>query len=220
MAQVVKNSKILRGKVGNLVFGIFNGKEVVSLRPGKYKKSTSPEAIKNKKRFAAVVTLAKFVNKLPELSKLWETSGLKGNNNYMKILNANLPLTDQGDLSDKNIIVPPGGFHNPISDIIFSENKLTINFSYSENDLPLLKNRYNLYLIFYKSETNYKQKLVPQINMQILNDIELLDSLEITLNSSLEDYFVPENNTVIFSTLVSKEVPGKETMHSTTFAIN
>lgn len=217
MAQVQKNSKTLRGRVGNLVFRVFNGKEVVSIRPNKYKKSTSPEAIKNNNRFAAVVALAKFINQLPEFSKMWEVSNLKGNNNYMKILKSNLTLTDGGDLSEKNIILPPDGFHNPVTDIIFYEDKLTIYFTYSEEDLPLLKNRYNLYLVFYKSENDRKQKLIPRIAIQTINEIELEDRLEIALELSLKYFYENKSDTLIFCSLIAKTEIAKDKNYSTTF---
>lgn len=217
MAQVQKNSKILRGRVGNLVFRVFNGKEVVSLRPCKYKKSTSPEAIKNKNRFAAVVALARFINRLPELSKLWETSNQKGNNNYMKILKTNLTLTDGGDLSVKNIILPPDGFGNPVSDIIFNEDKLTIYFTYSEEDLPLLNNKYNLYLVFYKSGTDKKEKLTPGLDLQIINDIELTDRLEIDLKPSFKYFAEEESNILIFCSLCTLNAGVESKIYSNTY---
>lgn len=216
MARVQKNSKILRGRVGNLVFRVFNGKEVVSIRPSEYKKSTSPNAIKNKNRFSAVVALAKFVNSLTELSKIWETSNLRGNNNYMKILKANLALTDGGNLSDKNIILPADGFHNPVTDIILKEDKLNLYFSYTEEDLPLLKNRYNIHLVFYKSEIDGKQKLIPDSNAQTINDIELSDYLEITLKLSHQYFYEINTDIKIFCVLTSKEVVNGKN-YSTTF---
>ncbi|MBX2977244.1 MAG: hypothetical protein KF721_14035 [Ignavibacteriaceae bacterium] len=216
LARVQKNSKILRGRVGNLVFRVFNGKEVVSIRPSEYKKSTSPNAIKNKNRFSAVVALAKFVNSLPELSKIWETSTLRGNNNYMKILKANLALTEGGNLCDKNIILPSDGFHNPVTDIILNEDKLNLYFSYSKDDLSLLKNKYDLHLIFYKSEIDRKQKLIPGITAQTINDIELSDYLEITLKLSHQYFYEINTDIKIFCILTAKEVvKGKN--YSTTF---
>lgn len=216
MARVQKNSKILRGRVGNLVFRVFNGKEVVSIRPSKYKKSTSPNAIKNKNRFSAVVALAKFVNSLPELSKIWETANIRGNNNYMKILKANLVLTEGGNLSDKNIILPTDGFHNPVTDIIFNEDKLNVHFSYSKEDLPLLKNKYDLHLVFYKSEIDRKQKLISGITAQTINDIELSDCLEITLRLSQQYFYGIDIDIKIFCVLTSKGV-AKSKNYSTTF---
>jgi hypothetical protein len=217
LAHVQKNSKILRGRVGNLVFRVFNGQEVVSIRPSKYKKSTSPEAIKNKNSFAAVVALARFINRLTDFSEIWKTSNLKGNNNYMKILKSNLALTDGGNLSDKNIILPPNGFPNPVTDIFFYKDKLTICFTYSKEDLPLLKNRYNLYLVFYKSEHDRKRKLIPRIAIQTINEIELRDYLEITLELSLKYFYENKGDTLIFCSLIAKTEIAESTNYSTTF---
>jgi len=79
----------VRGKVGDIVLKIRDGKSYVSKAPKKYKKATKIAALGNMDRFKMSVSFAKTVNASDVLRPLWLKSDFKGKTAYSKIFSAN-----------------------------------------------------------------------------------------------------------------------------------
>jgi hypothetical protein len=129
MARISKASLLqINGKVGNLVVRKMNGKTFLSLRPDEYKPTKSIKLKNSRNNFATIVKLAKIIVKNKLLVKAWSASRLKGVDAYRKIIKANLKLTENGFLSEKNIIVPPVN-KSVIKDVLISEDDIQVLLS-------------------------------------------------------------------------------------------
>ncbi len=98
----------ISGTVGDKVYKVRNGKQVVSRKPESVKISQSPKAKANMNKFGLTVVLASFVNAVPELKEVWTAAKVKGSNSYQKLISNNAKLTGEGRLTIDNIITPPG----------------------------------------------------------------------------------------------------------------
>lgn len=182
MATINKNIfGSVSGRVGNLVFRKFNGKTVVSSRPDKYKKSNSPLAISARERFAAVVKLASSVSKIPQLAEVWRSSTLKGVSPYMKILNANLALTNTSVLTTSNSIAPPG-FRNPILRAELTQEKLRLISQIFKSEVKRFSIPVDIHLLFYSRLLTTQNKFTAQYETLTLKKVFIDETLEASIS--------------------------------------
>ena len=179
---------ILRGKIGNIVAREFNGKQVISAKPGPYKKSKSLKLQAERSKFSSVVNFAKFINSVSVLKSIWNQSNVEGFSAYHKILKTNLLLTINGQLGVSNIIVP------------VSPNSLQINYTLLLNciecEILHLQNilseyashRYMLQFVFMFAEPHCSKNVANNIvgSSQSLDLQGLVNRVAITLNVSEE----------------------------------
>ncbi len=121
------------GKIGNIVYRTLNGKTFASIRPDKYNASQSKAAKSNRRRFAVAVQFAKYINSIPELSKIWKQSAVKGASSFNKIVKYNIGQIDNGFLTTRNIITPDLKTKNGILDIksiSFDQSSISITASF------------------------------------------------------------------------------------------
>jgi len=124
MASLEKNILgLFRGTIGSVVARKFNGKQVISVRPGAYRKSNSLKSQVERSKFSSVVNFAKYINSISVLQSIWNQSGVEGFSAYHKIIKMNLLLTTDGQLGEMNIIVPA------------SLNSLRINYTLQSNNI-------------------------------------------------------------------------------------
>ena len=97
----------IRGKLGNKVIRLRNGKFVVYTKPLVYNLSHSAASQKARSKFAFAVKLAKLINSTPELAAVWKSSKVQGSNSYQKIIKHNLKFMSDAGLTSASLIVPP-----------------------------------------------------------------------------------------------------------------
>jgi len=126
-----------QGKVGELVFKIYDGKVYITTHKGFNKISKSPACVKNRNRFATAIKFSKAVNSVDALKEVWKQSAAEGKRTYSKILRFNIGNLLGGRPSILNSLVP-SGFSIDAKDLVFSSS--SVNFSLIINDVD---NDYN-----------------------------------------------------------------------------
>jgi hypothetical protein len=122
-----------QGKVGELVFKIYNGKVYITTHKGFNKISKSPSCVKNRNRFAVSVKFSKAVNSLNNLKEVWSQSNAEGKRTYTKILRFNIGKLLDGKLSKLNSIVP-AGFSVDAKDLVFSKKSLKLSLKITDEE--------------------------------------------------------------------------------------
>lgn len=101
--------------------------------------------------------LANIIKNSTDLYSIWEKSNLPGSNAYQKIIKNNLKLTNNVDLSIKNILLPPGIdiqlnlLNTERSNNNITEIKLGLEF---ENAHKSLFESATIYSLFYKIDNS------------------------------------------------------------------
>jgi len=180
------------GKIGNLVYRTINGKTFASIRPDKYNASQSKAAKSNRGRFAVAVQFAKYVNSIPELSKIWKQARVKGATSFNKIVKHNIGLIDNGSLTTRNIITPAVNTKNGLLDIkavSFDQGSINITASFADKkNQPYADSPSTLYAVAVfqspKSKNNdaitithLSEDAAPLLNGEVLN-IEMALSVD------------------------------------------
>jgi len=132
MAKLVK--RVLgdsQGKVGELVFKIYDGKVYISTHKGFNKISKSSGCVNNRKRFAVAIRFAKAANSLDNLKSVWKQSNAEGKRTYTKILRSNINKLINGKLSKLNSI-SPDGFNVDAKDLAFNKNSMSFLLKITE----------------------------------------------------------------------------------------
>ena len=117
----------VRGKVGDVVLKIRDGKSYVSRAPKKYKKTTKEYAIDNRDRFSMIVNFSKVVNKSEVLKPFWAKSKFKGKSAYSKIFSANHVNTGINHI-DIFARIAPSEYILVLQKIILDESNLKVEF--------------------------------------------------------------------------------------------
>lgn len=108
MAEVKDWPFLMSGRIGNFIFKNHGEKTFVSKRPDPYDRKRHPNSRKTQDKFVQVVPLAKFINQIPELKKIWKTANIKGKIAFNRVIIYNTNNTKEDHLTEKNIITPPG----------------------------------------------------------------------------------------------------------------
>lgn len=103
----------LNGKLGTYVIKSYNGKTVLSARPGSYKMSHSAAAVKVRKTFKAASVFSKNVKSLKVLESIWSSFNNINNNPYIIIFKYNFHKTGT-DMPTLENIITPGGYKLPV----------------------------------------------------------------------------------------------------------
>jgi len=218
MATVNKNIfGSVSGKVGNLVFRKFNGKTVVSIRPDRYKKSNSPKAKSARDRFAAVVKLSSRISKIPPLAESWKYTSLKGSSPYMKILNANLALTENPFLTTNNIITPTG-FRNPVLRVELQKEKLVLVSQILKNEVRRFSKPVDVHLIFYFLFETSNGKYHTEFDSLLLKGVFIDTELEFTLSPRQVNVLNCSCKAVLFVVVTSEVTTKNGYVNSTSLA--
>jgi hypothetical protein len=117
----------LSGKLGNIVIKKRNNKEVVYLLSGNHRTSKSAAAVRVRKNFAVTVKLAKSVNSVLMLKKIWTLSKAKGINSFQKLIKNNARLVKNGSLTASNKITP-AGLSLKLNSASFANKNLHLSF--------------------------------------------------------------------------------------------
>lgn len=100
---------LFSGIIGNWIVRWQNGRPVISRRPENYNTAQTSSSIASRKRFAAAVKLAKFLNGSESIKEIWSRAELDGTSSFNKIIKHNINLFEDDHPTVNNIIVPPAG---------------------------------------------------------------------------------------------------------------
>lgn len=132
MAEIINElTGRVRGKVGNLVYKITNGKTSLSALSTSHNYDNSPAAIKRKNRFRLTIKFAQAVNKLLQLKYFWKTVVVNADDEhksaFVKIVKKNFPnITDTG-LNDLVYMIPTFGIGVTATDITITDSLITVD---------------------------------------------------------------------------------------------
>jgi hypothetical protein len=131
MAEIINElTGRVRGKVGNLIYKITNGKTSLSALTTSHMIDNSPEAIKRKNRFRLTVKFAKAVNKLLQIKYFWKTVVVNADDEYksafVKIVKKNFPNITDTALTDTVYLIPTFGIGVTASDITLTNTLITV----------------------------------------------------------------------------------------------
>ncbi|MFZ4592144.1 MAG: hypothetical protein ACOYN6_14165 [Ignavibacteria bacterium] len=134
MAEIINElTGRVRGKVGNLVYKITNGKTSLSALSTSHNVDNSPNAIKRKNRFRLTVKFAQAVNKLLQLKYLWKTVVVNANDEhksaFVKIFKKNYPNISDTALNNLIYLIPTFGFGATSTDITLTDALITVDLA-------------------------------------------------------------------------------------------
>lgn len=159
---IIKNGILseLKGSVGNITGRIVNGRNILSRKPGFRKAVNDIETIKRRDRFKLNVKFGAAAGYFAELKEIWKAFTPSGLNYFSFIVQSNYKQIADGELTNKNMITPYGGF--PIS-----TGTNTITSASLSIEISALAGTYNfdlteeinakLFAVIYLSEPNSDQ---------------------------------------------------------------
>jgi hypothetical protein len=98
----------ISGKIGDKIYRVRDGKNIVCKRPASQKISQTTNSVKNRSKFAFRIQLAKLIYSTPELSACWKSAKIKGRNGFQRIIVHNAKQISDTGLTLQTIITPPG----------------------------------------------------------------------------------------------------------------
>jgi hypothetical protein len=105
-----------RGRIGDVVGKVRNGKHYISAAPVKYKISKKPLEVDKRNRFRVNGMFAKTIRQNELLFKAWDAANISANNVFNKISKVNFKLCEPNRPSARNVITP-AGFALPVTQI-------------------------------------------------------------------------------------------------------
>lgn len=132
MAEIINElTGRVRGKVGNLVYKITNGKTSLSALSTGHKVDNSPKAIIRKNKFRLTVKFAQAVNKLVQLKYFWKTVVVNASDEhksaFVKIFKKNYPNISDTDLNNLIYLIPTFGFGASASATTLTDSLITVD---------------------------------------------------------------------------------------------
>jgi hypothetical protein len=124
MARLEKKSLgEIRGRVGDIVGKVRNGKQYIASRPSKYTLSKAPHEVDKRSRFKVNGLFAKAIKESELLYRIWEKEKAPAASAYNKICKVNFKLCKTDRPSADNIITP-GGFVITVESLAYSPDKI------------------------------------------------------------------------------------------------
>lgn len=201
----------ITGKLNNVVVRNVNGKDVVTVRPKKYKKTKSKKAKSVRSRFSIAVEFSKYINSIPILKEVWSIADIKGSSAFNKIEKFNIRNVNDNAPSLKNIITPHPQFNKnicsfPIEDIILKSKEIYGPLKDKNLNYPQLGTyKYTLVFVFLFLEPKNKDDkyfvldnfLYPYFN---LNSAE--NEIMISLNAGIKKKMTLYNKSIIYAAAI------------------
>lgn len=96
----------LSGRLGDKSCRTRKNKTIISKRPGAIK--FHENRVPSQQKFGHAVWLSKHCNNIPLLKKIWLQSDPAAYSAYHNLILRNTKLCEEGQLTEKNVIIPPG----------------------------------------------------------------------------------------------------------------
>lgn len=117
-----------RGKIGDVVGKVRNGKHYISSAPGKYKISQKPHEVEKRNRFSVNGKFAKTILQNELLFKVWETVNIPVKIVFNRVTKVNFKLCEPDRPSAGNVITP-SGFTLPVTRIDSADDRIEITLA-------------------------------------------------------------------------------------------
>ena len=117
-----------RGKIGDVVGKVRNGKHYISAAPAKYHISWKPHEVDKRNRFKVNGQFAKTIGQNELLFKVWDAANIPANNAFNKISKVNFKLCEPDKPSAKNVLTP-AGFTLPVTQINSADDRIEVTLA-------------------------------------------------------------------------------------------
>lgn len=118
----------IRGRVGDVVIKLRNGKQYIASRPSKYTMSKASHEVDKRNRFKVNGLFAKTIKESKLLYNIWDKQKAPAASAYNKICMVNLKLCNTNRPSAQNLITP-GGFNLPVETFSYLPDKIEAEFN-------------------------------------------------------------------------------------------
>jgi hypothetical protein len=99
----------VRGKVGDLQFRRLGDLNYIALNPESFIPGTDEASVARRSNFALAIKFGSAVNSISYLRKLWYPYTIKGSS-FNLIVGQNYPYINEGNISDRAMLLPERGF--------------------------------------------------------------------------------------------------------------
>lgn len=113
----------IRGRVGDIVGKVRNGKQYIASRPAKYTMSKAPHEIDKRNRFKVNGLFAKAIKENKLLYSIWDKEKAPAASAYNKICKVNFGLCSTERPTTENLITP-NGFDLPVDRMTYFPDKI------------------------------------------------------------------------------------------------
>lgn len=223
MARVEKNPFFFRGKVGNNIYRVVNGKLVVCALPKKYRISRTKAAVKGREKFAFFVKLSRAIAGNYVLDLFWKSLKLPGASSYHKIMKCSSHEIKDYDLSGFDIVKSDDHFEVLPTEINLSGTVLDVVtepltsaqfISVLKNPLISAQGFIFLYNPNYKRKTKFVFLPLTSADLETNLDTQLSFRFRFSKAEVKQMSFYPEKKLLI--NLVLKDPSGKPARCSNT----
>lgn len=116
------------GKIGNLVYREYRGRNTTSIRPKKYKQTKSEKLKTERSLFARRIYLCKLLNQSPMLNYLWGVSKSPGTYPFHKIFKHCYRFVKSDYISSSISILPDKKYDSEFLNFKIDENSFSLGF--------------------------------------------------------------------------------------------
>ncbi len=197
----------ITGMLGDVVRRKRHGKIIISMRPSKYRKSKSKQAVEGRSSFALSVALAKAVNNIPQLKQVWQHAKLDGVIAYNRVIKYNKQFIKNNALTPQNIITPKG---IPLSQYEFKlkKNAILLNIDTRMNELKrLFKNSFYIHTIIYAfAPVSSKSKpfIISYQSIEVeQTSVDGVYNLEIKFNSANQQLITKYKSFIVYTAVTN-----------------
>lgn len=192
----------IRGRIGDIIGKVRNGKQYIASRPSKYRMSKAPHEVDKRNRFKVNGLFAKAIKENELLYRIWDINKAPAASAYNKICKVNFKLCKTERPSAENLITP-GGFDLPIDSIAYLPDKIVAGlepFDIHTNEKKIV---FILLVSFFepvKKETDF-------FALRKIADYEL-DELTLTFNFNIAEKQIAsayKNRTIFLAAITEDE---------------
>jgi len=166
----------IRGRVGDVVIKLRNGKQYIASRPSKYTMSKASHEVDKRNRFKINGLFAKAIKESNLLYTIWDKEKAPAASAYNKICMVNFKLCNTNRPSTKNLITP-GGFNLLVEAVSYFPDKVEAELKPFDIHLDEKRVIFIMMICFYepvKNEAHY-------FALKRIEDYDL-DELKLTFN--------------------------------------
>ncbi len=127
----INNKQVLghpSGKIGNLVYRDYKGRNTASIRPKKYKQTKSEKLKSERSLFARRIYLCKMLNQSPMLNHLWSVSKSPGSYPFHKIFKHCYTYVKSDYISSNISLLPDKKYQGEFLNFRIDENSFSLEF--------------------------------------------------------------------------------------------
>lgn len=212
----------LSGKLGQLVARVRKGETILAASPSGYTVPQTPEAIARRQKFKVTIQLAKVINEISDLYKIWNKVKSPKLSVINMIVKKNYQYSDSQNPTADNILTP-GGFQISVTSSAVAADSITIElpalntqatFSADEKTLSA-----TIFLVMFDPTDNSQDyfKILKfnhtEANYDPTQTLEIVSNLDQFQQNELAGY----GQKLVLLSLATKDADDKIVQYSTTY---